>query len=155
MESAKITGQCRCGAVKFELEGEPMMNSLCHCQTCSSMMGMCPVQLMIFKDGQWKITQGEDKIKKFAGNGKLRVYKCWECGVQFCQGPEGLPFRAWYPRYFNGYVDGKSNKLPERMMPKDHINYENRMWDWNDNLPKYAAFAPKDPLNNDGTPKTA
>ena len=155
MENSKITGQCYCGAVKFELTGEPMMNVLCHCKTCSMSLGMCPVHLYIMKNEQWKITQGEDKIKKFSGNGALRVYKCWECGSQFCQGPENLPFRAFYPRFMDGYVDGKSNKLPENLCPKMHINYENRMWDYNDDVPKFAAFAPNNPLNNDGTPKTA
>ena len=66
-----------------------------------------------------------------------------------------MPFRAFYPRYMNGYIEGKINKLPENLMYKTHINYENRMWDFNDDVPKFAAFPPENPLNNDGSPKTA
>ena len=54
----------------------------------------------------------------------------------------------------NGYIEGKSNKLPENLMYKTHINYENRMWDFNDDVPKFAGFPPENPLNNDGSPKT-
>ena len=118
-------------------------------------MGMCPVHLYAMKDGQWKITEGEEHIKKFEGTGKLRVWKCWECGTGLYQGPEGMPFRAFYPRNFDGYIEGKSNKLPEKWVPATHINYENRMWDFNDEIPKFAAFPPNNPLNNDGTPKIA
>ena len=107
------------------------------------------------KDGQWKITEGEDKLKKFEGNGKLRVWKCWDCGAAVYQGPEGLPFRAFYPRYFNGYIEGKNNTLPDNFSAKQHCNYENRMWDFNDDLPKFAAFPPENQMNNDGTPKIA
>ena len=71
------------------------------------------------------------------------------------QGPEGAPFRAFYPRYFNGYIEGKSNALPEALTAKVHFNYENRMWDFNDDIPKFAAFPPNNPVNNDGTPKIA
>ena len=131
------------------------MNALCHCRWCSTGMGMCPVHLMLFKDGQWKITEGEDKLKKFEGNGKLRMYKCWECGAAVCQGPEGAPFRAFYPRYFNGYIEGKKNTLPDAWTPKVHVNYENRTWDYNDEIPKFASFPPENPVNNDGTPKVA
>ena len=153
-ENQVITGQCYCGACKFELTGKPMMNVLCHCRTCSISMGVCPVHLMMMPDGQWKITEGEDKLNTFVGTGKLRTYKCKECGSGLCQGPEGMPFRAFYPRYMNGYVEGKINKLPENLMYKAHINYENRMWDFNDDVPKFAAFPPKNPVNIDGTPKT-
>ena len=76
-----------------------------------------------------------------------------KCGSSVYQGPEGAPFKVFYPRYFAGYSAGKSNKLPKYCQPSKHINYENRMWDWNDGLPKYAGFGPGDLLNNDGTPK--
>ena len=151
----KYTGKCFCGACKYELEGEPIFNSLCHCQWCSSGLGMCPVHLFGVKAGNYKIT-GEENIKVFKGNGKLRFGKCTKCGCSIYQGPEGGPFKAFYPRYFEGYVSGstgKENKLSAGVAPKNHINYENRLWDWNDDLPKFAAFGPNDPLNNDGSPK--
>ena len=55
---------------------------------------------------------------------------------------------------FNGYVDGRCNKLPDNLKPTAHINYENRMWDFSDSLPKFAAFPPNNQMNNDGTLKS-
>ena len=151
----KYTGQCYCGSCKFELTGEPIMNALCHCPWCSKGLGMCPVHLRLMADGNYKIT-GEEHIKVFKGNGKLRFGKCTKCGCSVYQGPEGANFKAFYPRMFDGYISGstgKSNKLPADLQHKLHVNYENRLWDWNDGKPKFAAFPPNDPLNDDGSAK--
>ena len=65
-------------------------------------------------------------------------------------GPEGGSFKVALPRMFQ-ISDGKNCKLPAELLPKAHINYENRLWDWNDDLPKMGCFS--DPVNNNGTPK--
>jgi len=49
-------------------------------------------------------------------------------------------------------VDGKVNTLPNKYKPQIHINYENRLWDTHDELPKFAAFPPTGMVTNDGTP---
>jgi hypothetical protein len=103
----------------------------------------------------YTITEGEEYLKKFDGNGSLRFWKCTECGSPVYQGPEAADFRAFYPRSFEGYVNGKVNTLPDHLKPKFHINYENRMWDFNDELPKFAAYPPNNMVQNDGSPVVA
>ena len=147
------TGKCNCGAVEFEITGAPMMNVLCHCRPCSSALGSsCAVHLYLAPSSEnWKVTKGEDKIKAYDGAGSLKFWKCEDCGSPVYQAPEKAPFRAFYPRSFDGYVDGKVNTLPADLLPTMHINYENRLWDINDELPKFAAFPPDNMVNNDGS----
>jgi hypothetical protein len=49
-------------------------------------------------------------------------------------------------------MKGKNNTLPPNLKPTAHCNYENRGMDYNDELPKFAAFPPNNMMNNDGTP---
>ncbi len=30
----KLTGGCHCGAIRYEVEGEPLTHALCHCSDC-------------------------------------------------------------------------------------------------------------------------
>ena len=50
---------------------------------------------------------------------------------------------------------GKSCELPDSLLPTAHYNYENRLYDFNDDLPKWMTFAmsqgnPGIRLTNDG-----
>ena len=73
------------------------------------------------------------------------------------QAPEGAGFRAVFPVNFKIETDddtvpcGKSCKYPEELMPKAHMNYENRVLDVNDDLPKFTAFQSSPRMNNDGS----
>jgi hypothetical protein len=156
-DNTQIKGKCNCGKVTFELNGDPMMNCLCHCEGCSSGLGSsCSVHLYIVPtEENYKITEGEEHLKKYDGKGSLKFWKCTECGSPVYQGPEGAPFRGFYPRSFLGYVDGKVNTLPDHLKPRFHVNYENRMWDINDLLPKFAVFPPDNMVEVDGTPVEA
>mmetsp|Transcript_43301 Transcript_43301/g.65441 ORF Transcript_43301/g.65441 Transcript_43301/m.65441 type:complete len:162 (+) Transcript_43301:329-814(+) len=150
---AEYTGKCFCGAVTFEVSGDPMFNALCHCKACTTVGSTTtPMHICAFPDGSYKFTSGEDKLTTYEGNGNMRIARCTECGTAVYQLPEGNPFKAFFPRLFDGYVDGTSNKLPDALKPKAHLNYENRAWDWNDDIPKFKSFPPNDMLNNDGSP---
>eukprot|EP00534_Pseudo-nitzschia_fraudulenta_P000491 CAMPEP_0201128616 /NCGR_PEP_ID=MMETSP0850-20130426/34297_1 /ASSEMBLY_ACC=CAM_ASM_000622 /TAXON_ID=183588 /ORGANISM="Pseudo-nitzschia fraudulenta, Strain WWA7" /LENGTH=157 /DNA_ID=CAMNT_0047397855 /DNA_START=28 /DNA_END=501 /DNA_ORIENTATION=+ len=157
MTDKTIKGKCNCGKVTFELTGAPMMNALCHCNACTSGLGSsCAVHLWVAASSEnYKITSGEELLKRYDGNKTLKFWKCSGCGSPIYQGPEAAPFRGFYPRTFDGYVDGKCNKLPDDLQPTMHVNYENRLWDANDDKPKFAAFPPEGMVNNDGSPITA
>ncbi|OEU21735.1 hypothetical protein FRACYDRAFT_178726 [Fragilariopsis cylindrus CCMP1102] len=148
-----MTGKCFCGAVSFELTGDPLMNALCHCRACSIAVGTTtPIHLYAMTHGNYKIN-GEDKIKIYNQGGTLKIGRCTECSCPIYQGPEKSPFKAFFPRYFDGYVDGKNNTLPANLKPAFHVNYENRGMDYNDDLPKFAVFPGGDAvmMNSDGT----
>ena len=105
-KTTPMTGKCFCGAVSFELTGDPLMNALCHCRACSIAVGTTtPIHLYAMTHGNYKIN-GEDKIKVYNQGGTLKIGRCTECSCPIYQGPEKSPFKAFFPRYFDGYVDG-------------------------------------------------
>ena len=86
---------------------------------------------------------------------------CTECGSFLFQRPKGATFRALDPASFHLETEepnnlcGKSCKLPDSLLPTAHYNYENRLYDFNDDLPKWMTFAisqgnPGIRLTNDG-----
>ena len=143
------TGSCLCGAIKFKASGNIQGNVLCHCRTCSRAKGMSPVQLIIVtKGGDADIitfTQGEDKLQVAKGYGDMEHLFCSECGCGICQGLHAFSsyFRAVFPSTFQ-IEDGASCLVPEIYRPRCHVHYENRLFDWNDDLPKWKGGPPGD-----------
>ncbi|RDW71241.1 hypothetical protein BP6252_07804 [Coleophoma cylindrospora] len=86
MSSAKaITGSCLCGSVKYVVNGDPVMQVLCHCITCKKASGSTFMANTLYKSDQIKITAGEASIKKYtdttpsSGAVAHRSF-CTECG---------------------------------------------------------------------------
>ena len=79
---------------------------------------------------------------------------CSSCGTGIYQCPSGASFRALFPVTF--HIEDESNEksclLPPEYLPTCHLNYENRLFDWHDSLPKYKAFKSSTQVTNEGTP---
>lgn len=74
-------GHCHCGAVQFEVEGEPLRMAQCHCNACRRLTGTGHVVHAFFKSDQVKIS-GETKVFESisdAGNKRYRHF-CPVCG---------------------------------------------------------------------------
>jgi len=54
------TGGCRCGAVRFEVNGQPKRVGLCHCTDCRKSTGSAFVTFAVWRYDQFKGT-GETK----------------------------------------------------------------------------------------------
>merc|ERR1712217_608891 len=135
---------------------------------------MTPVHLIgvHLKEGTSPITylQGEEEVKKIDGlgncYGNMEFEFCGKCGCGICQTltPYRDYYRAVYPSTFHieetskSLVDGgspetgvPSSKLPDKYLPKFHNNYENRGFDWHDDLPKYKeGIQQKTLVHNNG-----
>jgi len=149
--SNSFNAKCACGKVTYTVNEPPMFNMLCHCNACSVGIGMCPVQVYAVTHENFVFKTGEDQIKIFQPKGKMQFARATCCGIPIYQCPEGGSFKCTYPRNFEGYVDGKSNKLPDNLLPTAHCNYENRQYDWNDEAPKFTCYPPDNPCDNKGT----
>ena len=57
----KIVGGCYCGAVRYEINGEPQASLQCHCRECQYISGGNPVPLMIFPLEGFQLISGEMK----------------------------------------------------------------------------------------------
>ena len=72
MTETARTGGCLCGAVRYELRGEPYIAGLCHCTTCRKLTGSS-----FSATANWHADQ-------FTLSGELRTYEnrqfCPTCG---------------------------------------------------------------------------
>ena len=153
-----IFGSCLCGKVKFRAEGPILSSEICHCLACSRARSVGGVHLLIIRKEGLQVTEGGDNLKTGKGYGKMEHIFCKECGCSICQSPAGAPFRALFPRTFhreNTQVDASfhaKQTLPDYMKPTAHVNYESRLFDVHDSLPKFKGFVHDGiQLNNDGT----
>ncbi len=52
-----LEGGCCCGAVRHEVEGEPMMKAQCHCRECQYITGGSPNMFVLMPPGGFKYTR--------------------------------------------------------------------------------------------------
>ena len=90
------TGQCLCGNVSYELEGDLMATAVCHCEHCQRQSGGAFSTNLIANVAQLKVT-GELKTYEDRGRTDDAVYVlrrfCGNCGspiVSELMEPEGL-----------------------------------------------------------------
>lgn len=126
-----LTGQCLCGAVKFEYDGPVGPVSLCHCSQCrraqgSAFSASAPLQAVRFR-----FTAGEDQVREFESRpGKYRAF-CPTCGSPLYSRVDAIPGIL---RLRVGVIDGALGKAAE-----SHI-YVGSKSDWfeiTDDLPSY------------------
>jgi len=55
----RAKGGCYCGAVRYEISGEPTMKLLCYCRECQHVSGGGPVTVMGVPTESFTYTQGE------------------------------------------------------------------------------------------------
>ena len=74
-----LRGGCHCGAVRYEIDGEPMHHALCHCSDCRRHAGAPMVGWAMFPADAVKTVKGEPKIYASSENG--RRHFCADCGT--------------------------------------------------------------------------
>ena len=131
------TGGCHCGAIRYQLSGEPLTHALCHCSDCRRHAGAPMVAWTMYPQESLKITQGEPKIYRSSEQGRRQF--CADCGTGlFYTNAETLP----------GIVDIQSGTYdnPEAIPPKAQIQLAERL-SWMSNaheLPGFDRYPPMD-----------
>jgi len=74
-----ITGGCHCGAIRYEVSGEPKTAALCHCTDCRRHSGAPMVSWTMYPTEAVRITRGTPKIYKSSEHG--RRHFCPDCGT--------------------------------------------------------------------------
>lgn len=83
-------GRCLCGAITYEVTGEPDVVALCHCRDCQRGAGAPVVSWAMFPEAALKVTKGEPKTINSSG-AAMRSF-CSECGSGlFYRNAENLP----------------------------------------------------------------
>lgn len=115
-----ISGGCRCGAVRYEAEGEAAHHALCHCRDCQMASGAPMLAWLAMPSAGFRVTKGEP-VRYTAPSGSMRAF-CGTCGTPlFFVNEAALP----------GIVDIQSVTLdePDASAPSVQIQTaERRAW---------------------------
>lgn len=116
------TGSCLCGAVKYEVSGDPVFTGFCHCGRCRRWSGAAAEPAMGMPSDGVKVTQGQDNISRFEREGWASREFCKTCGSSLFSHP-AMPTPVTVVSM--GTLDGDPGVKP--MM---HINVANMApWD--------------------------
>jgi hypothetical protein len=75
----KHQGGCQCGAVRYEVDGEPQRASLCHCADCRKSAGAPAVSWAAYAEDKFRIIQGA--AVTFNSSGLSMRSFCGTCGT--------------------------------------------------------------------------
>jgi hypothetical protein len=89
-----MTGGCLCGAIRYEVTGEPIFSTHCHCRDCQRASGSAYVATARLPVAGFRITKGSPKRfvdKADSGNEVTRVFcaRLWLASLQPSLGPLG------------------------------------------------------------------
>ena len=124
------SGGCHCGAIRYDVDGEPQHVALCHCSDCRRSAGAPMVSWAAFTEDALTVTQGQTIT--FNSSGAAMRSFCGTCGTGlFYRNADMLP----------GIVDIQSVTLddPEALPPDAHIQVAERL-DWMDDLDSLTRF---------------
>ena len=128
-----LTGGCRCGAVRYEAEGEAAHHALCHCRDCQMASGSPLIAWLAMPSDGFRVTAGEP-VRYTAPSGSMRAF-CGSCGT-----PLFFVNEAVLP----GIVDIQSVTLdePDTIAPQAQIQIAERRTYMAelDKLPQFARF---------------
>jgi hypothetical protein len=71
---------CCCGACSIEVEGEPVLNALCHCTNCKRRTGSAFGWSVYFADDQVVRRDGDLRVYEIPAVGSQRRWFCRTCG---------------------------------------------------------------------------
>lgn len=128
--SKTLSGGCQCGAVRYEVSGDPAHVALCHCTDCRKSAGAPMVSRAAFQEDQFRLTAGAPST--FNSSGTAMRSFCPTCG-------SGLYYRN--AEYLPGIVDVQSATLddPDALPPQVHIQTAERLR-WMDGAEALPAF---------------
>jgi len=76
-----MTGGCLCGAVRYAIEGDPVLSAVCHCRNCQKQSGTAMSVLIGVRADQMAVT-GSLTTYQDTGQSGDAVYRrfCGTCG---------------------------------------------------------------------------
>ena len=79
----KLQGGCYCGAVRYEVDGEPVMKAQCHCRECQYITGGASNMFMAVPLDAFRYTKGQPKqFKRKDLAAPVTREFCPECGTR-------------------------------------------------------------------------
>jgi hypothetical protein len=135
MTQITLNGGCLCGAVRYEVSGDPQRFYHCHCARCRKSTGTGHASNLFLSNATLNFTQGEALLKRFKVPEAKRFARlfCTDCGsavARFVPELDGVVIPA-----------GSLDDQPP-IMPQARIFWGSRA-DWScdsDSLPRYPEY---------------
>ncbi len=91
MAQSILKGSCLCGAVKYQVTGEPKRFYHCHCSRCRKVTGTGHASNMFFQPGVLKWLGGEEQVRTFKVPEAKRFTNsfCTTCGSRLPRQAQG------------------------------------------------------------------
>lgn len=128
-----IEGGCRCGAIRYQVEGDAAHHALCHCRDCQMASGAPMVGWSAFPAAGFRVTRGQ--AARYSSDGHSQRFFCPACGT---------PLYFINEQVLPGLVDIQSVTLdePDAIQPMVQIQVaERRKWmETLADLPQFARF---------------
>ncbi len=123
-------GECFCGAVKLEADGEPEAMGYCHCRSCRSWSGGPVNAFSLWKPEAVRITQGAENVATYEKTALSQRKYCAKCGGHLMTNHPPLAM-----------IDVFAATLPTlNFTPGVHVNYAETVLPMKDGLPKMKDF---------------
>lgn len=128
------TGQCLCGALRFELRGQRLWVAHCHCHSCRRNTGSAVATFVGYRKEQLDYTRGERSF--YESSAGVRRGFCADCGTPMTYESDRCPDEVHL------YVSTLDE--PGEYPPQVHVFFAERIpWmELSDNLPRYEGLVP-------------
>ena len=88
----KIEGGCYCGALRYQVEGDPLFKGQCHCRECQYISGGSVNVTMGMPEAGFSYTKGSPaKFERSDLEKPVTREFCALCGTHIASRPPGLP----------------------------------------------------------------
>jgi len=85
------TGGCLCGAVRYEVDGEPQFSGLCFCGDCRKASGGGSIPFMSYPRAAFRVSGATRQVRIALSDGREAVRNiCASCGSLLFGGEYGL-----------------------------------------------------------------
>lgn len=138
MSGNTLTGGCLCGAVRYEVSGDPVVAAHCHCEDCRKTTGAGHATIAAFPGAAVKIT-GKLKAFRIKADSGMMVSRsfCPECGSWISGAPESAPGVV--------FITVATLDNPEALAPQMRF-YDKRRISWDAVDPALPAFETVPPM---------
>ena len=133
-----IRGRCQCARVHYEVDGELVDFSHCHCSICRKLHGAAFVSWGGVRRSEFSYTSGESEIRKYAFSDNSDSIFCGHCGSRILAVSKSETDMMYIAM---GTVDG------EVSCPEGYHEYAGSKASWyeiTDDLPQFDEWMPED-----------
>ncbi len=133
----KATGGCLCGAVRYEIDGEPIFSGHCHCVDCQKVTGTGHISVVAVPSSALKVTGETTSYAVTADSGQPYIrHFCPKCGSVVYGAPTSMPGVNTVPA---GTLDDTTLFVPQMVV----YTKSRPAWDKIDSgLPEFETMPP-------------